>query len=241
MCPTYCINAVDCKMQDLAQSFIYLHEKGYYSLKTFDISYPLSKVGLARRSFVPAWKRLNFTANFRFCDIPKVWDRQRYPKILALTPTYSYSQFSFGSVWRMCLMWWSGLCHTISFSCTLVRCPFILLSYLSRQQDQFPGSWMAHKMQDSHHKERWAGGKPRDWWSIYTGRLETFTSAYTLEKEDKNWHKYAIEMPNTLSHGSALSDHLLSLRNGLIYMALRHLHCKNGDMTWTRYILEDMD
>lgn len=48
------------------------------------------------------------------------------------------------------------------------------------------------------------------------------------------------EVHNTLRHGSALQDHMLTLKKGPIVMLFRLLDRKNGHANVTRYVMENM-
>lgn len=59
------------------------------------------------------------------------------------------------------------------------------------------------------------------------GGVRTFTSLETVVNEDKNTLSYPIETLNSLSHQSALADHMRSLKKGVIVVLLRSSNPKN--------------
>lgn len=70
--------------------------------------------------------------------------------------------------------------------------------------------------------------------------MRSFTSTKTVESENNNAPIYPIEMLNTLSHGSVLPGHMLSLKKGFILILLRNLDLKNGHVNETLYVVENM-
>lgn len=72
------------------------------------------------------------------------------------------------------------------------------------------------------------------------GDLETFNSADAVENEDQKALRYPKEMPNSLSHKSALADHMLSLKKGVPGMLPCALCLKNEHVNGTRFIVENM-
>lgn len=72
------------------------------------------------------------------------------------------------------------------------------------------------------------------------GRMKTHTIANSVDNENENVFRYSMEILNTLTHGSALPDHRLSLKKGIIVMLLRSLDAKNGHVRRTVYVVGNM-
>lgn len=66
------------------------------------------------------------------------------------------------------------------------------------------------------------------------GEARKITGANNVEAKDKNAVRYAMEMLNTFSHGSAVLDHTLSLKKGFNMVILRNLDPKNEHLHRTR-------
>lgn len=51
---------------------------------------------------------------------------------------------------------------------------------------------------------------------------------------------YPREMLNTFTHGSALPDYMINIKNGFILMLLRNLDPRNGGIDGLRYVVESI-
>lgn len=66
--------------------------------------------------------------------------------------------------------------------------------------------------------------------------MKTYTVADTVDNKDDNALRYAMEMQNTLSRGSALPGHILSFKKGYIVVLLLHFDPKNWPLNRTTFV-----
>ncbi|CDF77418.1 ATP dependant DNA helicase [Chondrus crispus] len=76
--------------------------------------------------------------------------------------------------------------------------------------------------------------------NMMPGPYRTYLSADKVESKDTNALIYPTEMLNTLTAGSALSDHKLKLKKGFIVMLRRNLDPTSGHVNGARYVIEKM-
>jgi len=76
--------------------------------------------------------------------------------------------------------------------------------------------------------------------AMLPGNYRTYLSADKVENEDQNALRYPVELLNTLTAGSALPDHKLRLKKGVVIMLLLNVDPLNGHVNGARYILESM-
>ncbi|CDF33944.1 ATP dependant DNA helicase PIF1 [Chondrus crispus] len=76
--------------------------------------------------------------------------------------------------------------------------------------------------------------------NMIPGPYRTYLSPDKVESEDTNALIYPTEMLNTLTAGSALPDHKLTLKKSVIVMLLRNLDPTSGPVNGARYIIEKM-
>ena len=72
------------------------------------------------------------------------------------------------------------------------------------------------------------------------GRYRTYLRAEKVENEDTNALIYLMELPNTLTAGSALPDHKLKLKKGFIVMLLHNVNPTSVHVNGARYVIENM-
>lgn len=71
------------------------------------------------------------------------------------------------------------------------------------------------------------------------GKSVTLLSAYSVVHEEENSLTYRTEYLNSLSSG-AIPDHVIKLKNGVIFMLLKNINTPEGHCNGTRHIFQEM-
>lgn len=147
----------------------------------------------------------------------------------------------FDSCWRTFLIWLRKVIHTSLFSLPETTiCPSLLNSIFTGIESHYMfDDWLTRQKILTT-----KNGKLKEintfLGTYIPGELRRFTKSDTDENDNDNTLRYLVEMLNTFNRVAALPNYTVNLKKWFIVLLISNLNPKNGHVTETIYLVEDM-